>query len=405
MPRYQFTARSTDGRTHHGSREAASESELLSRLRAENLFVVQVNAVAAGLGTADEPRRGLLGGLPPRTLDVETSLQQLAFMLRSGVPLLAAIRTTSAQATRASMARVWARVSDRLRGGMDLSGAMQAEACFSKVTTAMVAVGEQTGVLEDVLMRAASDLERRRTLRTTLLTALSYPAVVVVMAIGVVAYLLIELVPKLRTFLAGFNRTLPPITEKLVSISTWVQDNLMGLAIGLALLVGGIALLRAWLPSRLAMDRLILRVPQIGTMLHLAATANFARTLANLTESGVRLTDALRTVAPLPKNRWISTRILQAREDVLRGSSLAEALAKGRAFPPMLTGMVTIGETSGDLERTLDEVATYHEARLETLVRRVSALFEPVVILLVGGIVGFVYLAFFEAIYAIVGSR
>jgi len=406
MPVYEFRAKSGAGVLEAGTREAASEAALVGELRGRGLFPLEVRpaaaaGVAGGLGAPSLAERLL----PPRSLDVELSLRQIAFMLRSGLPLLGALRTCARQSERPSMGRVWGRVAERIQEGASFQEALSEHRCFPRLALTMVGVGEETGVLDEVLVRASVTLERRRELQASVLTALTYPSIVVVLAVGVVAYIMVSLIPKLRVFLSGFGRKLPPLTQLLVDISTAVHAHAIEGAIALAIGVGAVAAVHAWPPGRLVIDRALLRIPIVGRILRIAATASFARTLGTLLQSGVLLTESLRTAEPLHANRHVAGVVAQARERVLEGSPIAEPLAQGGAFLPLLSSMVAVGEASGTLDDVLLEVATFHEQRLEAVIRRLSVILEPIVIIVVGGIVGFVYMAFFMAIYAIAGGR
>jgi type IV pilus assembly protein PilC len=223
------------------------------------------------------------------------------------------------------------------------------------------------------------------------------------MAAGVTGFLVIGVIPKLEKYLGGRGRTLPAITQNLLDAVAWLQHwaPQLGVLAGAA----GVALLLVyrWPPGRLLLDRGLLRVPVIGRVLRLAGTATLARSLSVLVESGVTLLDSLRTVAQLLGNRALATRVESARETVLGGGTLATALS-GAEFMPMLPRMVAVGESAGTLATVLQEVAAFHEAQLVAAIRRMSLLIEPIVILLVGGIVGFVYIAFFVALFSLTGS-
>lgn len=403
MPIYEFQARDAEGRPQKGTREAPSDQAALTLLRSAGLTPLRLErreAVAAPRG-----EWGLWRLFPPGLVDVELGLQQISFMLRSGLPLLSALLTTSRQSTKTSMARVWGQVAERVQAGGSFSEALGEHRCFPALVTTMAAVGEQTGSLDEVLLRAASALERRRLLLTNLRTALIYPSLVLVMAMGTVAYMMVGLIPKLSKFLAGMGRSLPPMTRMLMDISTAVQVYWSQGLILTGTAIAGFLIFRAWPPGRRIVDGLWLRLPVAGNVLRLAGTATVARNLGSLLASGVRITAALGVVEPLIKNRVLSERLADARDRVLQGSSLAEPLSAPGAFLPMLGNMVAVGETSGALDEVLQQVAEFHEKRLEAVIRRLSAIVEPVIIVVVGGIVGFIYMSFFVAIYSIVGGR
>ena len=342
--------------------------------------------------------------LPPRSLDIEMSLQQMAVMLRSGLTLLATLKTLGEHSQRPAMRRVWDDVARRIQQGASLGEAMSSHARFGFMVLQLVRVGEQTGTLDKVVARAAEALERRRVLRTQLLTALTYPIIVLAAAIGVTAYMVVSVIPQLRIFLTALGRRLPPITQRLLDISEYVVNyGLQWSIVLLALTVGFIALY-LWPAGRLVIDRWLLRVPIIGRLLRVAVTAQFAHALGVMLESGITLVEALRTVEQLHRNRHIALLVREARDAVIRGAGLADPLGAGHAFMPMLPRMVAVGEAAGTLDEVLGEVAKFHESQMQLAIRRLSALVEPVIVVVVGGIVGFVYIAFFVAMFAAAGG-
>jgi type IV pilus assembly protein PilC len=264
----------------------------------------------------------------------------------------------------------------------------------------LVRVGGVTGHLEPVLTRAAEALERRRQLQTSMLTALAYPTIVLLAAFGVTGFMVLSVIPKLEKFLSTIGRRLPPMTQLLMDITHGIQTYLpYGLALGAVLaaaVIGGCF----WPPSRIVIDRLVLRIPLVGTIFRLAGTVAFAGNLGALLHSGIRILEGLRTVERLQRNQFLALQIAQAREAVMHGTNLAAPLATPHAFMPMLSRMVAVGESAGTLDEVLAEVARFYESQLQSTIRRLSVIVEPVIIIVVGGIVGFVYISFFMALFA-----
>ena len=399
MPNYRYTTRDAKGASQSGTLTAGSVEALTAELRGRGLLVVEVEAVrGSGWGGSTS------GWLPATSFDAETGLQQLATMLHSGLSLLGALRTVAEQARRARAMAVWADVADRIEQGASFATALAAHPrVFSEHVVQLVRVGESSGNLDAALRSAADHLERVRQMRLTVFNALMYPAIVAVMAAGVTGFLVIGVIPKLEKYLGGRGRTLPAITQNLLDVVAWLQQWAAQLGLLAGALVAALLLIHRWPPGRLVLDRWLLRLPVIGRVLRLAGTATLARSLSVLVESGVTLLDSLRTVGRLLGNRALAARIESARESVLGGGTLASALA-GAEFMPMLPRMVAVGESAGTLVPVLEEVAAFHEAQLVAAIRRMSLLIEPVVILVVGGIVGFVYIAFFVALFSLTGS-
>ena len=401
MAAYQYSARDRIGALREGVATAATAEALAGELRGQGLLVLRIDPVAP---PARAPAFSFspFAWLPMSRYDVEVGFQQLAAMLHSGLTLLIALRTVAEQARRARAAALWRDVAERIERGDTLSGALAAEGRrFSEYVVQLIRVGESSGELDAMLSRAAEHLEQSRNLRLMVLNALAYPAIVVVLALGVSAFMVMGVIPKIERFLAGSGRTLPPLTQMLLDVSHGLRNSLPEVALGaMAVGIGG-WLLHRWPPGRWWLDAACLRIPVVGSVLRTSGTAIFARGMGILLESGVGLIDSLHTAERLVHTRALSRRIAAAREAVTRGETLADGLSGHREFLPMLPRMVAVGETAGALGRTLSDLAVFHEGQLVALVRRLGVILEPTLILAVGGIVGFVYVAFFVALFSL----
>jgi len=406
MPTFQYKARDRGGRSQQGFLEAASSSALANDLRNRGWLVLEVRASAnAGEDEGLAVKLNPFNWMPPRSLDVELGFEQLAVMLRSGLTLLTALSTIAEQTPRYQMRKVWRRISERIQEGTTFADALAEHKCFPHLAIHLVRVGEQTGNLDVVVVRASDVMEHRRNLITSTMTALAYPALVTIAAIGVSVFLVVNVIPKLGTFLSSLGRQLPPMTQNLVNLANFVQVYGIQIVIGLIAFIVATIGIYLWPPGRLWMDTTMLRIPVIGRVFRLSNTALFARGLGILIRSGITLLEGLRTAENLHRNRYLSRQVAAARDAVMRGSSLAAALKFPHGFMPMLSNMVAVGEASGTLDDALDEVAKFHESQMEKTIRRLSVLIEPAIIVVVGGIVGYVYIAFFVALFAAAGSR
>jgi type IV pilus assembly protein PilC len=281
-----------------------------------------------------------------------------------------------------------------------LGDALSRHPRFSLLVVELVRVGSQTGQLEPVLTKAAASLEQRRHLRTNLLTALTYPVIVLLAAIGVTGFMALNVIPKLEKFLTTIGRQLPPMTRLLLDITHAIQTYFPhALVATIVLGVAGVAVY-LWPPGRLTIDRLMLRIPLIGTLIRLAGTITFASNLGALLQSGIRILEGLRAVERLQRNRHLAQQVSAARDAIMHGGNLATPLNAPGAFMQMLSRMVAVGETAGTLDEVLAEVARFYEGQLQSKIRQLSVIIEPVIIVVVGGIVGFVYIAFFMALFA-----
>jgi type II secretory pathway component PulF len=359
---------------------------------------------------ASAPAHGLphglanpLGWLPVRQRDIEFTFRQMAVMLRTGLDLLSILGTLSQQSPSPAMTRVMLSLRAAVESGESLASAMHRQRCFPPMSVQLVRVGENTGSLADVLEQASEHMSQRRTAIAEVRMALAYPLVVGVAAVGIAVYLIFAVIPELKKFLNALGRKLPAMTQSLVDLAVWCQAHGPTLLLACVALVSAGCLLMLWPPGRLVIDRCLLRVPVVGSIVRLAGTATFASSLAIMVRNGVHLVEALRIAVQLQNNRWLARSLSDANQSVLRGESLARSLPVRGGFLPMLTSMVAIAERTGKLDDTLDEVARFCAADLRTRIKRMSLLVEPVIIIVAGGIVGYVYMAFFMALMSAAG--
>lgn len=396
MPDFLYLARDAGGRTLRGSGAAVDASAMAAQLRARGQMVLEVVP-------ASSPRGARAATLRP--METENGLRQIASMIRGGLTLIESLRAVAAQAGSPRARSVWDEVARRIEHGSTLADAMaESPRAFGSHVIELIRVGESSGNLDQSMQRAADHLERTRELRMTVINALAYPVIVTVLAIAVAAFLVIVVIPKLQKYLGERGRELPQLTTTLLEVSAAVQTALPYLAIGLVAGIIALVFVRRWPPGKLATDRFVLRLPLVGMIFRLAGTAMVARGLGVLIESGVTLLDALAATARLPSNEVVRARLTMARDRVMRGSPLSTQLEDPLAFTPMLPRMVAVGEQAGTLTQVLDEVARFSDRQLLGVIRRMSVLVEPIVIIVVGGIVGFVYIAFFLALFALAGN-
>jgi len=407
MTEFIYEARDADGRRRDGRETAGSVSALGGLLRQRGWLVLDVREAEP---EADPGRSGpglgriAAAWLPVSTEEVEGVLRQLAVMLRSGLTLLGELQAARDNAEGLRMRVVLGSVMAAVEGGGTFAEALRVEGVFGDLTVQLARVGEETGNLDAVLERAADAIERRRQLMQQVMTALAYPLLVLVAAVGVAVFMVIEVIPRLEGLMKALGRKLPPTTEALIAVSARARtDGGWWLA---GLVVAGVGL--AWsmrLPgARLVVDRWLLSVPLLGEVLRVAGSAMFARALSILLRSGVTVLDGLRTAESLAGNRHLARVVARSRDRVLGGGTLSGGLGVRGGFVPMLDRMVAVGEATGRMEEVLEEVARHLEGQLAVRVRRLSALVEPAIIVAVGGIVGFVYVTFFLTLYAAAGT-
>ncbi len=407
-------------------REAQDAATLRSSLKAEGCVVLDITPFAnvanvkmlpianansqSGTGNTGNGNTGNIPHAFQRftisTLSVEMGLRQISAMLRSGIPLLVTLGTVAAQSPGKGAQRMWRTIAAMIEKGDSLSTAFAAfPRQIGEIAVRLAEVGEKTGELSRTLSRAADQMEVRRSLRALVVNALAYPALAVIMAVAVSAYLVVAVIPKLADFLRTGGVALPAITQALMDVSDFARTNSPEIAAAVMAAAAVWLGMRLFARSRELQDALLLRLPVTGRILRLSGTAVFARSMQIMTEAGVTLIDALETSAKLLSNHRLRRRIDDASAAVVRGSTLDDALSQAVEFMPMMRPMAAVGEVSGSLPDAFDQTARFHELLLALAVKRFGMLIEPIMIIITGAIVGFVYIAFFVALFSIAATH
>ncbi len=399
MPEFRYKARDNNGAVRSGVVDATNRSSAASLLRSRGLIVTGVDPV-------DEPQPGARAAfelsryLPVRSVDVELTLQQLAMMIRGGMPLLSALVTIVDQSPRSSMAAIWKDVIDDIQSGDSLSVAVERHKCFPDFVVQLIRVGERTGELAPVLHRSVETMRSRRRSLQDVFAALIYPVMVVLIAIGVTVYMVVYLIPRLEVYLQNLGKDMPPMTQNLINVSIWLRQYYPVIVIiGSGVFVFALVAFRS-AEGRMWFDRNLLRIPVAGRLMRLCETSAFARSLGVMLGSGITLIDGLLTVEKLLLNRYSAKSVSDARDRIIRGQSFSDALDDDAGFSPMLKKMIAVGQQSGDLQSVLDEVAEFHEDQFRSSIRSLNAILTPALTIGVGAVVGYVYIAFFVALLA-----
>ncbi|MDG2183831.1 MAG: type II secretion system F family protein [Mariniblastus sp.] len=375
MPEFRYKARDATGGPRAGVVDATSRSAAASLLRSRGLIVIGVAPVNAPVES--NLKLDFSQYLRPRAVDVELSLQQLSMMLKGGMPLLSGLIALTDEAPRKSLGKIWKVIVNNIQSGDSLSQAMSKHRCFPEFTIQLIRVGERTGELPPVLERAVATMRSRRRGIQEFSSALVYPLLVLLIAVGVTAYMVVYLIPRLEIYLQSLGKDMPAMTQRLVDTSSFMRQYypLVGIIlIGIA--VFSITAYRSK-EGRMWIDRNALRIPIVGTLFKLCETSTFARSLSVMLESGITLIDGLGTVEKLLYNRFTAKTVNNARASIIQGGNFADAIDEGNAFAPMLKKMVSVGQQSGDLKGVLEEVADFHEAQFHTSVKRLNSILTP----------------------------
>lgn len=405
MPVFQFKGVDGKGRSQSGMRDADNLRALRANLRKDGIFVTEakeasMRAKEAGLVAADlavgmiNPK-AMLKRMQERQkasqLQIAVLTRQLGTLIKAGVPLAESLGALVDQIDQIRLKRVLADVKTQVNEGSGLADAMGHHPdVFEELYVNMVRAGEASGALDVVLFRLSDFLDAQNKLSGKVTSALFYPIVMAVIAIGVISLLMITVVPKVTVIFADTGKALPWNTQMLIAVSTFMADYWYTLPF----VFGGAAFVfRRWHKTavgRESFDRFKLRLPIFGNISRRVAIARFSRTLATLLASGVQLLRALDVVKPILGNVVLVKVIEEAKTAIQEGESIAAPLKRSGEFPPVVVHMIAVGERSGQLEAMLINIADAYDIEVDLAIGRLTSLLEPIMILIMGGTVGFV---------------
>lgn len=399
-----YVALDEAGREVRGGVDAPDPAGAAAQLRGRGLFPLELREEAPRAATLAADGAGGGWSLFVSSGDLVLFLSQMALMLRTGLTILQALETMAQRGSKRALRSVATRLSRAVQAGQPLSQAIAQERVFPPLVAPLVRTAEATGELEQAFERAAAFIDRRATLRFQLITTLIYPTVVVLVASGVFVFLTTSVVPKMARFFAGRGRALPWSTQVLMDISEALQKYGLTALGALTALLFALALAYRSESGRSLLDRASLRVPGLAVILRTAAMAHLGTTLSLLLRSGLPLLEALRVLSGAFAHRAYRELIGRAAERVIQGGTLAQSLSD-RAVTPLCLQVVAVGEQSGSLDHVLGELGQFYELRLQRLLRLVSSLVEPAILITLGAMVGFVYISFFQAVFQLATPR
>ncbi len=395
MPKYQFSAAASDGTLVTGVERSTGVDEARAQLAARNLQPMTVT-----------PKKSILQfEITPKKVKKRYLMhfcRQLAVFVRSGVSVIEALYILSEESPDKLMGRALVQVRRDLESGSTFAdAAAQHPELFPGYTVEVLQTAELTGRLDDVLDQLGDYLDRELETEYKIRSALAYPSIVVLLAIGVSATLVAYVLPKFRGFFKALNAKLPLATRLLLAIADWFGR--WGLVVGgvFVVLVFAVLLSQRSTRGREWRDRLVLRLPLIGDLIYTSIVERFCRLLASMTAAGVSLPEALAVTTAATNNVIFRERLTLARSAMLRGEGLAVPLGETGLFPGAARQMFTVGESTGSLDDQLQAAASYFDRELDYKLKRFTTLIEPAVILAVGLIVGFVAIALISAMYGI----
>ncbi len=395
MPKFAYVGVSLEGNEVKGTQRASSRADAEVALYTRHVRHLRVTEKKSLL------QYEISGPRIKREAVMHLS-RQIAAFLRAGLPILDAVHTIGAESENSSVRRMMHDIEDGLRSGERFSECLDKfPKVFPPFYRGIVRSAELTGELDTVLARLSGYIERDLEARRKLKSAMMYPLIVSAMSMITVLILAVYVLPKFEVFFADLDAELPLPTRILMGITGFLGDYWWALAGGIAavvLLFVGITLTS---PGKYARDALLLKIPVLGATIQYALTERFCRVLASMVSAGVNLTDGLAVTTEALRNRVYVKRLSAVSEQILEGQGVAGPLARTGLFPGTATAMLRVGEDTGSLDTQLEVTAEYYETELDYKIAKLTALFEPIVIVVMGLIVGFVAIALVSAMYGI----
>jgi len=399
MGTFTYTARAFNGDLRTATIDAPSRDDVIAQLRKQRLSVVKIDQDASS-------KKAGRFGKPIKTRDVVIFTRQFSTMINSGLPLVQALTILAEQTDNKSLAEVTKKVVFDVESGNTVADALSKHPkAFTNLYVNMVAAGEAGGILDTILMRLATFLEKNDALVRKVKGAMIYPAVIMSVAAIAIIVLLLFVIPVFESMFASVGQALPLPTRIVIGASRFLKAYWWLVFGGIA---GGAFLLKRYYASnngKLVIDRLMLKMPVLGDVLRKSAVSRFTRTLGTLISSGVSILEGLEITAKTAGNRVIQDAIMASRASIAGGDTIAQPLQKSKVFPPMVISMIAVGEQTGGLDEMLSKIADFYDEEVDAAVSNLLSLLEPIMIVflgvVVGGMVVAMYLPIFDMINAV----
>jgi type IV pilus assembly protein PilC len=381
-----------------GQMEASTPQALAAQLREQRIMATSVRE-------KPEPVRLRIPGFGGKVKDKDLTVftRQIATMINAGLPLVQSLEVLASQQPNKQFKRILTKIREDVEGGSTFAASLkQHPTVFTPLYMSMVEAGEAGGFLDTVLNRLAGYIEKSMALRRKVKGAMIYPATIITVAVAVVIFLLIFVIPTFKTLFEGFGAALPLPTRIVLELSRLVRTHVVTV---LGAFVGTVFALRFYYRTekgKKVIDSLLLRLPIIGQLIRKVSVAKFTRTLGTLVSSGVPILDGLNITARVAGNKVVEEAILKTRSSIAEGKTIADPLGASGIFPPMVVQMISVGEQTGALDAMLAKIADFYDAEVDQAVSNLTTLLEPIMIVFLGVVVGGVIIAMYLPIFKLV---
>lgn len=401
MPVYQYVARTYQGKMVTGKSEASDESAVAKILREQGLIPTSIEIGSNRAKAESREPKGKGGRV--KIEDIVVMSRQFATMIRAGLPLMEVLNILAEQSEKKVLKTVLKQVERDVETGSSLTEAIQKHpSIFNVFFVSMVRAGEAAGMLDSILDQVASYLEKVASIQRKIKAAVTYPIVVSIIAAAITIFLMIKVVPVFEDIFDSLEGQLPLMTQITVNISDFIRNNFL---LAIAILIG--LILFIWQAGktkrgRQAIDTAKLKMPVFGPLFMKVAVARFTRTLGTLIRSGVNILNALDITAKTANNVIIEAAVLKTRSSIQQGESISQPLRESMIFPPMVVRMIDVGERTGALESMLGKIADFYEDQVDAAVAGLTSLIEPLLIVFLGFVIGFIAISMFLPLFKMV---
>lgn len=398
MAKFVWKGKTKSGQAQRGVIAAKSREEAEVMLRQRQITPTSVREQGKEFQL---PSFG--GGVKEK--DVAVFTRQFSVMIDAGLPLIQCLEILGSQQKNKRFASMIAQTRGDVESGATLSDAMRKHPkAFDQLYVNMVAAGEAGGILDQILERLSQYIEKAVKLKAQVRSALVYPAVIVVVAFSIVLLIMYKVIPTFAAMFEQAGAKLPKLTQITIDASKFVENYLIFILIGIALAIWAIRRYHGTYHGRRVVDRLMLKIPIMGMLLQKISIARFCRTLATLISSGVPILDGLEITAKTSGNAVIEDSLMDVRKDVEEGKTIVEPLGKSPWFPSMVVSMIGVGEQTGALDTMLSKIADFYEDEVDVAVAAMMSLLEPILIIFLGGVIGFIVISLYLPIFTLAST-
>ncbi len=398
MAVFAFSGRTRSGQTINGEMEAPNREAVVAQLRRQQVLATSIKSKAKDI---EIKIPGFGGKVGEKELAIVT--RQLATMIDAGLPLVQCLNILAQQQENKIFKKTLNDIRADVEAGSTFSAALKKHPkVFNTLYTNLVEAGEAGGILDTILNRLAVYIEKATTLKKRVKSAMFYPMTIVSVALVVVVFLLIYVIPTFQGLFANFGATLPLPTVIVLELSNFVRAYLLYMIGGGVGLIMGIRAYYKTAGGRKRIDGLMLQLPIVGPLIRKVAVAKFTRTLGTLVSSGVAILEGLDITARTAGNMVVEEAVQKARAAIAQGKTIAEPLQESKVFPPMVVQMIAIGEQTGALDRMLNKVADFYEEEVDIAVGTLTAMLEPLMVIFLGVVVGGVVIAMYLPIFKLI---